>query len=60
MLDPDLESFDNIKEQLKEQFHKAIEETQEKLGDDHFDLLIKSMEGHANENLEGKEWYTGQ
>jgi len=29
MLDPDLEFFINIKEQLKEQFHKAIEETGE-------------------------------
>ena len=58
MLYSDLESFDGTKEQLKEQFYKAIEEAWEKLGDDYFDLLIRSMESRVNAVLEAKGWYT--
>lgn len=44
----DLESFDGTKERLKEQFYKSIKEVQKKLGDNCFDLLIKSMKYPVN------------
>ena len=54
----DLESFGVIKEQLKMQFYKVIEEAWESLGDDYFDPLIKSMKSCANAILEAKRLYT--
>lgn len=44
MLYPNHESFNEIRNQLKEIFYKANEEAWGRLGDDYFDPLMKSME----------------
>lgn len=58
MLYPDLELFNGTKEQLKEQFFKAMEDAWESLGQDFFDGLVRSMGNHVNAVLEAKGWYT--
>ena len=58
LLYPDLELFNGTKEQLKEQFYKAMENAWESLGQEFFDGLVMSMENRVNAVLEAKGWYT--
>ena len=58
MLCPDVELFTGTKEQLKEQFYKAMEDAWESLGQEFFDGLVRSMENRVNAVLEAKRWYT--
>ena len=55
MLYPDLELFDGTKDQLKEQFYKAMEDASESLGQEFFDRLVRSMENRVNAVLEAKK-----
>lgn len=57
MLYPDFELFNGTKEQLKEQFFKAMEDAWESLGQDFFDGLVRFMENRVNAVLEAKGWY---
>ena len=50
-------AFDDNKKQLKESFYKAIEETWEKLGDDCFDPLVRSVGHCVDAVLEVKGYY---
>ena len=58
MLYPNLELFSGTKEQLKEQFYKAMEDAWESLGQELFNGLVMSMENRVNAVLEAKGWYT--
>lgn len=58
MLYPNHESFNEIRNQLKEIFYKANEEAWGSLGDDYFDPLMKSMEICVDAVLGTNGWYT--
>ena len=59
MLYPNLELFSGTKEQLKEQFYKAMEDAWESLGQEFFNGLVMSMENRVNAVLEAEGWFPG-
>jgi hypothetical protein len=57
-LDPDIENYQGLIGDLKDQFNELIERAWEALGQEYFDKLIESMPRRIQAVIEAKGWYT--
>jgi hypothetical protein len=57
-IDPDIESFNGTKKELRKRFTELIEQAWESIGQEYFDRLVESRPRRIEAVIEAGGWYT--